>query len=80
MTGRLYAGGASLDLACALLSIRDGVIPPSTNVKLAPEHQIDLVADQPREAPVRTAVVLARGHGGFNSAMVVRATPSVTSK
>ncbi len=74
MTGRLYAGGAALDLACALLSIRDGVIPPSTHVRLAPEHPIDLVTGQPRSAAVRTALVLARGHGGFNSAMVVRAT------
>ena len=33
MTGRLYSGGAALDLAAALLSIRDGVIPPTTNVR-----------------------------------------------
>ncbi|MET0132193.1 MAG: ketosynthase chain-length factor [Kibdelosporangium sp.] len=73
-TGRLYAGGAALDLACALLSVRDGVIPPTTKVRRAPEYQIDLVADEARSAAVRTALVIARGHGGFNSAVVVRAT------
>ena len=72
MTGRLYAGGASLDLAAALLSIRDGVIPPTTNVTtLAPGCLIDLVRDKPRPARVHAVLVLARGRGGFNSAMVL---------
>jgi act minimal PKS chain-length factor (CLF/KS beta) len=75
MTGRLYAGGSSLDVAAALLSIRDSVIPPTVNVD-EPDwvHPIDLVLGVPREQPVRTALVLARGYGGFNAAMVLRAT------
>ncbi|MDT0488796.1 ketosynthase chain-length factor, partial [Streptomyces sp. DSM 41640] len=32
MTGRLLAGGAALDVATALLALRDGVIPPTVNV------------------------------------------------
>ena len=32
MTGRLLAGGAALDVATALLALRDGVIPPTANV------------------------------------------------
>jgi act minimal PKS chain-length factor (CLF/KS beta) len=74
MTGRLYSGGASLDLVAALLSIRDGVIPPTTNVTAAPHYEIDLVTGLPRRIPVNVALVVARGHGGFNSAMVVRST------
>ncbi|MGI5151560.1 ketosynthase chain-length factor [Plantactinospora sp. CA-294935] len=72
MTGRLYSGAAPLDLAAALLSIRDGVIPPTVHVHVADEYDIDLVQEGPRALPVRAALVLARGHGGFNSAMVVR--------
>jgi act minimal PKS chain-length factor (CLF/KS beta) len=75
MTGRIYAGAGALDTVAALLSIRDGVIPPTINVgTLAPGCDLDLVRDRPRTAPVRTALVLGRGHGGFNSAVVVRAT------
>jgi act minimal PKS chain-length factor (CLF/KS beta) len=74
MTGRLYSGAAPLDLVAALLSIRDGLIPPTINVSLAPEYQIDLVIGQPRTATLHAALVLARGYGGFNSAVVVRAT------
>lgn len=73
MTGRLYAGGAALDVATALLAIRDGVIPPTANVgDPVPEYELDLVRE-PREAPVDVVLVLARGHGGFNGALVVRA-------
>ncbi len=72
MTGRLYAGGAALDLAAAALTIRDGVIPPTTNVSApAPGCPIDLVVGKPRPARVDAALVLARGRGGFNAAMVL---------
>jgi act minimal PKS chain-length factor (CLF/KS beta) len=73
MTGRLYAGGAALDLVAALLTITDSVIPPTVGTEeLAPGCDIDLVRDEPRSVPVRNALVLARGFGGFNSAVVVR--------
>jgi act minimal PKS chain-length factor (CLF/KS beta) len=74
MTGRLYAGGAALDVAAALMSIRDSVIPPAVGVeRLAPDCPVDLVTDVPRETRVRVALVVARGYGGFNAALVVRA-------
>ena len=72
MTGRLLSGAAPLDVAMALLSIRDSVIPPTVNTAPDPRYCLDLVLDQPRTTSVRNALVLARGHGGFNSAMVVR--------
>lgn len=73
MTGRLYAGAASLDLAAAFLALADGLVPPTVHTEPADRHGLDLVLSQPRPADLRTALVLARGHGGFNSAMVVRA-------
>ncbi|MEU5026169.1 ketosynthase chain-length factor [Streptomyces milbemycinicus] len=72
MTGRLYAGGAALDLAAALLAIRDALIPPTVNIaRLAEGLELDLVSAEPRPCPVRAALVLARGRGGFNAAAVV---------
>ena len=75
MTGRLYAGGAALDVVTALLAIRDGAIPPTINITdLAPYGgELDLVRDQARDVPVGTALVLARGYGGFNAAAVLAA-------
>ncbi|MFF5212014.1 ketosynthase chain-length factor [Streptosporangium sp. NPDC000396] len=72
MTGRLYAGGGALDVATALLSLRDGVIPPTVGVTdLDEAHRLDLVRDRPRETAPRTALVVARGFGGFNAALVL---------
>ncbi|GAA0571434.1 ketosynthase chain-length factor [Actinomadura livida] len=71
MTGRLGSGAAPLDVATAFLAMRAGMIPPTANVTLSPEYDIDLVTTAPRAASVDTAVVLARGQGGFNSAVVL---------
>ena len=73
MIGRLSSGGAPVDLAAALLSIRDQVIPPTVGVHAAPELGLDLVVGAPRPHKLRTVLVLARGRRGFVSAMVVEA-------
>ncbi|MBB2910427.1 act minimal PKS chain-length factor (CLF/KS beta) [Streptosporangium becharense] len=73
MTGRLYSGGAALDVATALLALRDQRIPPTVNVgRPRAGHGLDLVVDRPREAHLSNVLVLARGLGGFNAALVVR--------
>ncbi|MFG3091786.1 ketosynthase chain-length factor [Streptomyces antibioticus] len=74
MTGRLYSGAAPLDVATAFLAMREGLVPATVNVEPDPGHELDLVTGQPRALPVRNALVLARGHGGFNSAVVVSAS------
>ncbi|MBT2383950.1 ketosynthase chain-length factor [Streptomyces sp. ISL-11] len=72
LTGRLYGGGGPVDLLCALLSLRDGVVPHTAHTTRVPEdYGLDLVREEPRGLPVRTALVLARGRWGFNSAVVV---------
>lgn len=72
MTGRLDSGGGPLDVVAALLSLRDGVLPPTIGTRSVPP-ELDLVLDAPRELPLRTVLVLAREQGGFNSALVVAA-------
>ncbi|MCF6470039.1 ketosynthase chain-length factor [Nonomuraea sp. MG754425] len=73
LTGRLYGGGAALDVATALLALREGVVPATVGTaRLAPGCDIDLVLGQPRDAALRTALVLARGHGGFTAALVLK--------
>jgi len=75
MTGRMYGGGSSLDVVAALLAIRDGAVPPTVGTTtVVPDYELDLVLGQARRLPVRTALILARGWGGFNSALVLTAT------
>lgn len=72
-TGRLYSGAGPLDVVTALLSLREGLAPPAVNVSRVPErYGLDLVVGRPRPLSGTAALVLARGHHGFNSAMVVR--------
>ena len=73
MLGRLYAGGASLDVAAALLAMRDGAIPPTVNLdKPADGCDLSFVTGKAKEGELRTALVVARGYGGFNAALVLR--------
>nr|AGS49864.1 polyketide chain length factor WhiE-CLF [uncultured bacterium esnapd17] len=73
MTGRLYSGGAPLDVAAALLTLRTGQIPPTVNVANPdPDHGLDLVTGTGRATRADAALVIARGHGGFNAAAVLR--------
>jgi 3-oxoacyl-(acyl-carrier-protein) synthase len=71
--GRLYAGGAPLDVAAALLSLRDGVIPPTINLDDPAEGcDLNFVTGSAQKGELNTALVLARGFGGFNGALVLR--------
>ncbi|GHJ45236.1 actinorhodin polyketide putative beta-ketoacyl synthase 2 [Catellatospora sp. TT07R-123] len=70
-TGRLAAGAGSLDVATALLSLRDGVIPPTPNITSPAYPDLDLVVGTPRETDPHCALVLARGTHGFNAALVL---------
>lgn len=71
-TGRLYAGGAALDVVSALLCLRDGSIPAAAYTPTASgEHALDLVTGSPRPLAGDHALILARGEGGFNAAAVV---------
>ncbi|MBP2702957.1 ketosynthase chain-length factor [Microbispora sp. RL4-1S] len=73
LTGRLYSGAAPLDVVAALFALDVGVAPVTANVAdVDPESPLDLVLGRPRPVTGNAALVVARGAGGFNSAMVVR--------
>jgi minimal PKS chain-length factor (CLF/KS beta) len=73
MVGRLYSGAAALDVATALLVMRDHFVPPLVNLREQPDGGcLDFVLRQGRTALVETVLVVARGYGGFNSALVLR--------
>jgi 3-oxoacyl-(acyl-carrier-protein) synthase len=69
-TGRAYSGAAVLDVAAAVLALRDGMVPPTPGAAdLA--HDIDLVTGTARRKPLQHVLCVARGFGGFASALVV---------
>jgi 3-oxoacyl-(acyl-carrier-protein) synthase len=68
-TGRLLAGAAALDIATGALAIRHGQLPPTVNVPVN-AHGLNLVT-RARPADIACVLVLARGQGGFASALVL---------
>jgi len=73
MVGRLYSGGAALDVAWAALALTHGTLPPTINLDPSSAgHGLEFVTEPTRPARLRTALVVARGVGGFNSALVLR--------
>ncbi|ASW56782.1 ketosynthase chain-length factor [Plantactinospora sp. KBS50] len=72
LTGRMYQGGAALDVATALLAMRQQTLPASAGTaEPAPGCELDFVAAN-RPARVDTAVVGARGFDGYNTSVVLR--------
>jgi minimal PKS chain-length factor (CLF/KS beta) len=69
--GRAYASASALDVATAVLSLTHGLIPPMPAL-VEPIDELDFVVGTARPAELRTALVLARGYGGMNSALVLR--------
>ncbi|MGY1733848.1 beta-ketoacyl synthase N-terminal-like domain-containing protein [Geodermatophilus sp. SYSU D01045] len=72
-TGRLMAGGSALNVATALLAMRDGIVPGTAFLDDPVETPpgVDLVRAG-RVQHLDTVVVVARGAGGFNSSLVLR--------
>ncbi|MFH9064896.1 beta-ketoacyl synthase N-terminal-like domain-containing protein [Streptomyces coeruleorubidus] len=70
-TGRLSSGGAALDLSWAALALAHDTVPPSVNLTAQPGDDLELVTAARENAGLRTALVVARGEGGFNSAAVL---------
>lgn len=73
MIGRLFNGGSTVDIACALLGMRENVILPTVGVEQQdPNCPIDCVPQQARSGRLQHILVGARGFGGFNSAIVLK--------
>lgn len=68
--GRACSGAAPLDVATAVLAVRDGLVPPTPGAADI-AHDIDLVTGAARRKALRHVLCLARGFGGFASALVV---------
>jgi 3-oxoacyl-(acyl-carrier-protein) synthase len=74
--GRLTSGAGALDVAAAALALRSGVVPPTAGGDADASRErygIRLVTRRERPDRLRTALVVARGTGGFNSAVVLGA-------
>ena len=73
MVGHLLGAAGAISALAAVLSIRDGIIPPTINLDTPdPECDLDHVPNVARKKPVRAAMVNAFGFGGQNVAIIVK--------
>jgi len=73
MTGHLLGAAGSVEAIFSILSLRDGIIPPTINLENPdPECDLDYVPQKAREAKIRVVMSNAFGFGGSNAALVFR--------
>jgi 3-oxoacyl-[acyl-carrier-protein] synthase II len=73
MTGHLLGAAGSVEAIFSILSIQDGIMPPTINLENAdPECDLDYVPHKAREGKVDVVVSNAFGFGGPNAVLVFR--------
>jgi len=73
MTGHMLGAAGGIELIASVMSIVDGVVPPTINVENQdPECDLDVVPNTAREAKVDVALSNSFGFGGHNASLLVK--------
>ena len=73
MTGHLLGGAGGIETAFTVLTVINGIIPPTINLENpADECDLDYVPNVARKAQVRYALSNSFGFGGTNASLVVK--------
>lgn len=73
MFGHALGAAGALEGICTVLTLRDGIIPPTINYRtFDPECDLDCVPNVARKADMRVALSNSFGFGGHNAVLVFR--------
>jgi len=71
MTGHLLGAAGGVEAVFSLLTIKNGVVPPTINYETPdPECDLDYVANTAREKQVGTVMSNSFGFGGTNATLI----------
>ena len=71
MFGNLLGASGVLDMIIALLAMEHNLVPPTLNLDNPVLNGINYVANEAREYRIGKSLIISRGRGGINSALVV---------
>jgi 3-oxoacyl-[acyl-carrier-protein] synthase II len=75
VTGHLVAAAGAVEAVTALLSLRDGVAPPTANFERAGDDiELDIVHGEPRPIDAKPVLSNSFGFGGHNATLVIAPT------
>ncbi|MGI6220917.1 MAG: beta-ketoacyl-ACP synthase II [Coriobacteriales bacterium] len=73
MTGHMLGGTGAVEAIFSALAIRDGIVPPTINYRTPdPECDVNIVANEAREADLRYVLSDSLGFGGHNASIVLK--------
>ncbi|HUF83168.1 MAG TPA: beta-ketoacyl-ACP synthase II [Acidimicrobiia bacterium] len=77
VTGHLIGAAGAVEAMAALLSLRDGVVPPTANLeRIGDDIGIDVVGGEVREIGAKPALSNSFGFGGHNATLILAPAPS----
>jgi nodulation protein E len=73
MHGHALGAAGALEAIATILTLREGVIPPTANfTEPDPECDLDVVPNEPRHAEIETALSNSFAFGGLNAVLAFR--------
>jgi len=71
MFGNLLGASGALDVIITLLAMEHGLVPPTLNLDKPAFNGLNYVSGQAMESRINKSLVISRGRGGINAALVV---------
>lgn len=71
MFGNLLGASGALDLICTILGMGNNIAPPTINIEDPIHNGILCVKNEARELKMKKALIISRGRGGVNTALIV---------
>ena len=81
VTGHMIAGAGAAEAVISLLSLRDGIVPPTANLdEIGDNIELDIVGGEPRAFDRRPVLSNSFGFGGHNATLILGLVESSTAE
>jgi len=74
MFGNLLGASGAVDMICTILAMEHGLVPPTLNLDEPAINGVHFVGKSAEACAISKALVISRGRGGINSALVIEKT------